>query len=128
MAMHEITTGNDTSTAPVACALTSADLAAQAGRLQQLAAWAMTDRTETAEGLRIWFRPEPGVEDELHKLIAVENECCPWATWTVQRAVHHVVLEVLSAGEGIATLHSMLTGLQATWAPAAAETPPAWHL
>jgi hypothetical protein len=116
MARHEITTDNNTGAVPVACALTSADLAAQAGRWQQLAAWAMTGRTEAAHGLRICFRSEPGVEDELHKLVAVENACCPWATWTVHRAAAQVVLEVRSAGEGIAALHSMFTELQPTTA------------
>jgi hypothetical protein len=112
VATQPITTGNNGGTVPIACALTSADLAAQAGRWQQLAAWAMTERTETTQGLRVCFRTEPGVEDELRKLVAVENECCPWATWKVQRAADHVVLEVRSAGQGAATLHSMFTGLQ----------------
>jgi hypothetical protein len=114
MARHEITTDNNTGAIPVACTLTPADLAAQTSRWQRLAAWAMTDRTETAHGLRISFRSEPGAEDELHKLVAVENECCPWATWMVHRAAAQVVLEVRSAGEGIATLHSMFTELQPT--------------
>jgi hypothetical protein len=114
MATPEITTEDNTGTTPAACALTSADVAAQAGRWQQLAAWAMIERAETADGLRLCFRPEPGVEDELNRLVAVENECCPWATWTVHKAADQVVLGVGSAGEGIATLHSMFTGLKPT--------------
>jgi hypothetical protein len=112
MATREITTENNADTGPVACALTSEDLAAQTTHWQDLAARAMTKRTETAHGLRISFRPEPGVEDELHKLVAVENRCCAWATWTVQRATHQVVLEISSVGEGIAILHNMFVGPQ----------------
>jgi hypothetical protein len=97
---------------PVACSLTSAGLAAQSDRWQQLAALAMTQRTETADGVRIAFRPEPGAEDELRRLVAVENECCPWADWTVRTDAGQIVLDVRSAAEGIATLHGMFTSLR----------------
>jgi len=119
MAEHEITTapgsaGTDTSvetgTVPVACALTSAGLAAQAGRWERLAARAMADRTETEHGLRIRFRPEPGTEEELRALVAVENECCSWATWTVETSPAHIVLDVRAAGAGVTVLHGMFPG------------------
>jgi len=112
MATQRITTEDSTRTMPVACSLTSADLAAQAGRWEQLAARAMTGRAETAHGLRISFCPEDGAEDELCKLIAVENECCGWADWTVRTGGGLLVLDVRSTGDGIATLHSMFIGLQ----------------
>ena len=98
--------------APVACSLTPAGLAAQAGRWERLAARAMTERTETAHGLRIGFRPEPGAEQELRALVAVEAECCPWATWTVTASARQIVLDVRSSGQGIAALHAMFTTLR----------------
>ena len=112
MAPQEITTEGNTGITPVACTLASADRATQAGGWEQLAARAMTQRVETARGLRISFHPEPGVGEELCKLVAVENQCCPWADWTVEANAEQVVLDVRSAGEGIATLHSMFTSLQ----------------
>jgi len=108
MATHDTTAGGRTAT-PVACSLTPQDLAAQAGRWQQLAARALTERAETAHGLRITFRSEPGVEDELRELITVENQCCPWATWTADAGADHVTLTVASTGDGIAALHAMFT-------------------
>src|SRR5215472_5209565 len=96
----------------VACSLTPAGLAKQADRWRRLASRAMTDRTETAGGVRIRFRPEPGGEEELRKLVAVESECCPWADWTVEADAGQVVLDVRSTGAGIATLHGMFTGLE----------------
>jgi hypothetical protein len=94
--------------APVACTLTAAGLAAQARRWEQFLARAMTGRAETADGVRLSFRPEPGTEDELRALVAVESECCAWATWTAQRVGGAVVLDVRSAAaEGVAGLHSM---------------------
>ncbi len=107
----EVHAGN-AETVPVACALTAAGLKAQSARWQQLAARAMTESAETADGLRVIFRPEPGVRDELRGLVAVEQECCPWATWTVDETAAQVVLEVRSSGEGIATLHGIFAGLR----------------
>jgi hypothetical protein len=111
--MTKQTTADENATAlPVACALTSADLAAQTGRWQQLAARAMTGRADTSYGLRMCLRPAPGVEEELRTLVAVENECCPWADWTVRASAGQLLLDVRSAGAGIATLHTMFTSLR----------------
>ena len=94
-----------TKSIPVACTLGVADLAAQRRRWQQLMARALTGRAETADGLCLTFRPE--AEAELRALVAVEAGCCAWAAWTVEPTAGAVVLDVRSAGEGVATLHSM---------------------
>ncbi len=92
-------------TTPVACTLTASGLRGQIQRWQRLMARAMTERAETADGLRISFRHE--AEDELRALVAVETECCAWATWTVAREAGTIVLDVRSAAEGVAALHGM---------------------
>jgi hypothetical protein len=97
---------------PVACALTPADLAAQRDRWENLAGRAMTERVQTADGLRLAFRAEPGVEEELRALVAVENQCCPWAAWTVEASARRVVLHVRSTGAGTAVLHAMFASLR----------------
>ena len=56
MTAPQITPGQAGRTVPVACTLTPADLAAQAGRWQRLMARTMTERAETADGLRMSFR------------------------------------------------------------------------
>ena len=89
----------------IACTLGVAGLAAQGRRWERLLARALTGRAETADGLRLSFQPE--AEDELRALVAVETGCCAWAAWTVEPAAGAVVLDVRSAGEGIATLHAM---------------------
>ena len=89
----------------IACALGAADLAAQRRRWEQLMARTLTGRAETADGLRLSFRPE--AEDELRALVAVETGCCAWAAWTVEPIAGAVVLDVRSAGEGIAAVHTM---------------------
>jgi hypothetical protein len=105
------TTEADVRTAPVACTLSTAGLAKQAGRWERLAARALTERAKTEQGLRLSFRPEPGAEEELRQLVAVENECCRWASWTVHANAGQILLDVSSTGDGIAALHDMFTGL-----------------
>ena len=94
-----------TETTPVACTLTPAGLAAQGERWHQLMVRAVTERAETADGLRIRFRLE--AEEELRALVAVEAGCCPWATWTVERDAGTIVLDVRSTAVGVATLAGM---------------------
>ena len=89
----------------IACTLGVADLRAQARHWQRLMARALTERSETADGLRLTFRPE--AEDELRALVAVETRCCAWAAWTVEPTAWTVVLDVRSADEGVATVHAM---------------------
>ena len=106
------TRAESTSAVPVACSLSRDGLAAQAARWVRLAARAMTKRAQTDDGLRIWFRPGPGAEEELRALAAVESDCCPWATWTVWTDHGYIVLDVRSSRVGVATLHGMFTGLR----------------
>jgi hypothetical protein len=110
MATPQIPGEDTTAGPPVACSLDRAGLADQAGRWERLGALAMTERQQTARGVRISFRPGPGIEEELRALVAVETQCCPWATWTVRAGGAQLVLEVRSAGAGIAALHAMLPG------------------
>jgi hypothetical protein len=101
-----------TAVVPVACSLSRAGLAEQAGRWERLAARALAGHTKTAGGVRLSFRPEPGAEQELRALAAVEAECCPWATWTVRASATQLVLDVSAAGDGVAALHGMFTGMR----------------
>ena len=65
----------------------------------------MTERAETADGLRIRFRP--GAEEELRALVAVETQCCPWASWAVELDAGTIVLDVRSTAVGVASLAGM---------------------
>jgi hypothetical protein len=85
----------------IACTLNSSDLAGQGGRWRALP---LLQREETDDGLRVTFAREPGVEDELRALVAVENDCCRWARWEIENGV---VLVATSSGHGVPTLHGM---------------------
>ncbi len=93
--------------APIACTLTSADLAVQAADWARLRAMSELGREHTPDGLRLRFRGDPGVERELVRLIAIENVCCAWATWSVEAAADEAVLVISSSGEGVAAAQAL---------------------
>jgi len=123
MAAAQIPGEDTTAATPVACSLTPAGLAEQAGRWARLAARAMTGREQTGHGIRVSFRPGPGTEEELRALVAAETGCCPWAAWTVHADGSRLVLDVRSAGDGVAALHAMFTGPRPAPVPRQAGRP-----
>jgi hypothetical protein len=112
MTAARIPADDTTASGPVACSLSMAGLAEQAGRWVRIAAGAMTGHTKTADGFCLVFRPDPGIEDALRALVAVETQCCPWARWTVQASATQLTLDVRAAGDGVTALHGMFTGLR----------------
>jgi hypothetical protein len=95
----------------VACTLTSGDHKTQKARWKALCKTFGLERAETTDGIQLRFRYDPGVEEELRALVAVENECCSWAAWDVSRDEDALVMAARSKGEGIKTLHGMFTKL-----------------
>jgi hypothetical protein len=91
----------------VACTLTDHDLALQAKRWRALGARAGLERLDVDDGIRIGFRDDHGVEEELRALVVVENSCCSWASWDVLREDGSLVMSARSSGDGIAALHGM---------------------
>jgi hypothetical protein len=96
---------------PVACTLSDIDLKTQRERWLALGENFGLGRKETADGLRLRFRYHPQIQQELESLVAVENHCCSWATWNVEREGDELVMAVRSDGNGVATLHGMFTQL-----------------
>ena len=95
---------------PVACTLTTTDLARQSERWTTLLARAGTARIETADGLRLEFTDDARVERDLRELVAVESDCCRWAKWSVAHERGALAMEVCSTGDGVAALHGMFAG------------------
>ena len=93
----------------VACTLSDTDLKSQRERWLALGENFGLGRRETEDGLRLSFRSHPAIREELEALVAVENECCSWADWSVED--HHGVLVIAarSLDTGVETLHGMFT-------------------
>ena len=81
----------------ITCTLSERELARQRERWQGVG----YRRWLTADGLRLTFDRFDG--PELRELVALENECCAWAEWTVEGEA----VVVRSTGYGVETLHGM---------------------
>lgn len=94
----------------VACTLTDTDLMTQQARWLNLGENFGIGRVPTDSGLELRFRYHPRVEEELRALIAVESDCCRWASWTVNRdSAGTLVMAVRSKDAGVEALHGMFT-------------------
>jgi hypothetical protein len=91
----------------IACTLGARDLQSQRDRWTEIRRHAGLERIETEDGLSLLFAAEPGVEEELRELVAVENDCCGWADWTVSRDRGSLLMRASSSGEGVGVLHGM---------------------
>jgi hypothetical protein len=94
---------------PIACSLGSAGLKTQSERWAGLRERSELRQLDTPTGRSIFFRPDAGVEEELEALVAVENECCAWASWTVELLPGKVAMHAASTGEGVTVLHRMFS-------------------
>jgi hypothetical protein len=93
----------------VACTLADTDLKSQRERWLALGENFGLGRQETKDGLRISFRSHPAIRQELEELVLVENECCSWASWSVENEGDKLVMAARSQGTGVETLHGMFT-------------------
>jgi hypothetical protein len=95
----------------VACTLSDTDLKTQRERWLSLGENFGLGREETIDGLRLNFRYHPQIQEELEALVAVENQCCSWAAWSVERHEDQLVMAARSQETGVTTLHGMFTQL-----------------
>lgn len=91
----------------VACTLSDTDLKTQRERWINLGTNFGIRRETTNTGLSLTFEDHPAVEQELRALVAVESDCCSWASWSAERNAGVLVMAAQSRGEGIAALHGM---------------------
>jgi hypothetical protein len=96
----------------VACTLNGSSMGERRERWHRLARSSFVERTETADGLTLAFRDDPGVEVELAELAGLERDCCAFASWSVARRGGELELRVAApSDEGVAALHGMFRSL-----------------
>lgn len=96
----------------VACALGAGDLARRAARWEALAGRSLVRAARTERGVRLVFRADPGVADELQDLVALERDCCAFATWSVHEHRAELTLDVTGDGDhAVAAVQSLFPAL-----------------
>jgi hypothetical protein len=103
---------DDTQSIPVACTLGAGDLVTRMTRWKAVATRAAGRRSPAEHGILLTFDAVPGVADELKALVALERDCCPFATWSVREEPSHVLVEITSdTPAGATAVHDMFTTL-----------------
>lgn len=92
---------------PIACTLGSAELPARRREWEELCAGALESIEQTADGVRLSFRPVGDAEGEIRRLAALEAQCCAFADWTVRRGPAGPVLEVTAGSDGVTAVHAL---------------------
>jgi hypothetical protein len=92
----------------VACSLGPEDHAARLQGWQEIRARALIDALATRRGVRLIFRNDPGVEEDLRQLVSLESECCSFADWSLRVHSGDLVLDVSADGDASAVVREML--------------------
>jgi hypothetical protein len=66
---------------PIACSLSAADVVKRQRLWRELLDTSLLGRESIPGGLRLTVRP--GAGPQLHALIDLERDCCPWIRFTV---------------------------------------------
>ena len=82
-----MTNATDQPTPPIVCDMTDAPDTTdeRIGRYQALFGRALIGRDRTDSGIGFRLRAEPGVEEEVNALAALDKACCAFFTFTITR-------------------------------------------
>ena len=98
-------------TPPIACTLTSADLADRQKAWRKVGAYSLR-YDEVSGGLALDFKAAAGVARSLEKLVRLEAECCPWMTFKLDSAAETIRMTATATGaEGERAVRDMFSPL-----------------
>jgi hypothetical protein len=89
---------------PLACTLGPNDGAARLDAWRGVSAAAGRGRTVAAGQVILRFREEPGVGDELRRLVEAERECCAFLGWQLTHAAGEWTVEITGSDEELKAL------------------------
>ena len=73
---------------PIACSLDGQTQESRGDEWRRLLGPHLIKRAPIPGGVRLILRNVPGAADELDRLIALEQGCCSWINWTVEKGQH----------------------------------------
>ena len=92
---------------PIACSLSSADLAQRTQELAALRREALVGRTRIPGGVRLAFADTPGIAARIRAAIAAEAECCPFLTLRLDHDGDRLVLDVTGPQDAMPIIEEM---------------------
>lgn len=103
---------NDTSgkTGPVACFLDGDSYRKRVARIRALMERALLSRERRDTSVRLRFRLDTGVMEELESLAALERECCPFLMLELEKSQSEAVLSIAGPDDSTALLDEAFGG------------------
>ncbi len=98
---------DDGSELAVACSLQPAELGERRAVWERLAERALRETRCTTGGVQLVFAGSEETQRELEELTRLEAECCAYAEWRVTRRAGDILLDVTSAGDGVAAVRAL---------------------
>ena len=98
---------DDGSELAIACSLEPAQLGDRRTVWERLAERALRETRCTAGGVQLVYAGSDETQRELEDLTRLEAECCPFAEWRVTRRAEEILLDVTSAGDGVAAVRAL---------------------
>ncbi len=98
---------DDRSELVIACSLEPTQLGNRRAVWERLAERALRKSRSTTDGVQIVYAGSEETEQELEELAHLEAQCCSFAEWRVTRSSDEVLLDVTSAGDGVAAVRAL---------------------
>jgi hypothetical protein len=99
-----------TGPSPIACFLDGKSYRERLTRIRALVGRALLSRDRLATSVRLRFRLDTGVEEELKTLVALERECCPFLVLELEKSRHEAVLVISGPDEAAYLLDDAFGG------------------
>ena len=90
-----------------ACPLSEAALRRRGRHWRAVIDEALVEKAPVPGGVRLTFRPERSVVQDLVDLVDAERDCCGWASWTLTSTAEAAVVDVTARGEQAQTVRSL---------------------
>jgi hypothetical protein len=98
---------------PIACSLAASAAQDRESQWRALLSRSLIRRALAPGGMRIDLRALPGVRQELRRLIAAEQDCCPFMTMSVETTDQAIlVLTVTTSELGAPILAQLFAGIE----------------
>jgi mercuric ion transport protein len=97
----------------IACVLDGQAYRTRVARIHTLMEHALISRERLATSVRLRFRLDAGVQENLEELVALERECCPFLVFALEKRPGEMVLTISGPESAAALLDEAFGGAEA---------------
>ncbi len=92
---------------PIACTLDAAWMRQRGEDIRTLGRAALTTVERGERHVILRFRPDPGIGEQVERLVAAETECCAFLRFTIAHERDATVVTIVSPPDGAPVMHEL---------------------